>query len=132
MSTTEQIQATGRRKTSIAQVRVVPGTGKIFINKKSVDDFFGGHHRQKKDMFKPLKVSDILKNRDTYIKVKGGGITGQSGAIVLGLARACKALDAEVGKAMRKEGLLTRDPRMVERKKSGMPKARKRFQFSKR
>lgn len=126
------IQATGRRKKSIAQVRMVPGTGKISINNKSIEDFFYGHHRQKQEISKPINLFKALSGYDTFIKVKGGGITGQSGAITLGIARACKILDPEVGKVMRKEGLLTRDPRMVERKKPGRPKARKRFQFSKR
>ncbi|MFH1282854.1 MAG: 30S ribosomal protein S9 [bacterium] len=132
MATSNIIQTTGRRKTSTARVRAVPGTGKMRINNRSAEEFFQGHHRQKNDIFKPLQSVKVLENYDIFIKVKGGGVTGQSGAIKLGIARACKVVSPEAGKILRKEGLLTRDPRMVERKKSGQPKARKRFQFSKR
>ena len=126
------VQATGRRKTSIAQVRVTEGSGAILINDRTLDVYFGGLGRHKKDAVRPLELFPSAKGYDFTIDVRGGGVAGQAGAIRHGLARALVKVDPTLKAGMKKEGFLTRDPRMVERKKSGMPKARKRFQFSKR
>ena len=123
--------ATGRRKTSIAQVRLMPGKGEVTVNGKPAAEYFQGHERHKEEALSPLK-SEETKNFNAIIKVEGGGITGQAQAVRHGLARALVESDEKFKKVMRKEGWLTRDPRMVERKKAGRPKARKRFQYSKR
>ncbi len=122
----------GRRKNAVARVRVTEGSGKITINDKTVDDYFGGLERHKKTALKPMDVWAGVKSYDFYVNVNGGGITGQAGAVSHSLARAILSLNETSKDALRKEGLLTRDSRMVERKKPGRPKARKRFQFSKR
>ncbi|MDR1941610.1 MAG: 30S ribosomal protein S9 [Endomicrobium sp.] len=124
--------STGRRKNSIARVRVSDGSGKILINDKTPDEYFGGLERHKKTVLKPLGVWSGVKSYDFYVNVIGGGISGQAGAVSHSLARAVLNLNEASKEALRKEGLLTRDSRMVERKKPGRPKARKRFQFSKR
>jgi small subunit ribosomal protein S9 len=123
--------AVGRRKTSTARVYLTEGTGKITINSKISSDYF------KKEILlnqilEPLKVIDMADKFDVKINVDGGGFTGQVGAIKLGISRAILKYDASLKPGLKKEGLLTRDSRMVERKKPGQPKARKRFQFSKR
>ena len=122
----------GRRKNAIARVRVSDGKGKLIINDKSLDEYFGGLERHKKTVMKPFGVWSGAKGYDFYVNVCGGGISGQAGAISHSLSRAILELNANSKGALRKEGLLTRDSRMVERKKPGRPKARKRFQFSKR
>lgn len=124
--------ATGRRKTSVAQVRLIPGAGKFTVNAKPADEFFGGHLSHKHTAFLPLAKTEQGKGFDVTAKVTGGGITGQAEAIRHGIARALAKIDGDIKKTMRKEGFLTRDARMVERKKPGRPKARKRFQYSKR
>ncbi len=126
------VWATGRRKTSIARVRVVPGTGRLTINDKSVNDYFGGHVRARAEATSPLQLSRGSNGFDYFISVLGGGVTGQSGAVQLGIARVICELDPTLRPTLRKQGFLTRDPRMVERKKPGQPKARRRFQHSKR
>lgn len=126
------VWATGRRKESIARVRVIPGTGQLTINNKSVTDYFGGHVRARAEATAPLQMSRGSTGLDFHISVMGGGVSGQSGAVQLGIARAIAEIDPAVRPALRKEGYLTRDPRMVERKKPGQPKARRRFQHSKR
>jgi small subunit ribosomal protein S9 len=126
------IWATGRRKESVARVRVVPGTGQLLINDKSVNDYFGGHVRARAEASAPLHHHRGANALDFHISVLGGGVTGQSGAISLGIARAIVEIDPALRPALRKDGFLTRDPRMVERKKPGQPKARRRFQHSKR
>lgn len=126
------IWATGRRKTSVARVRLLPGSGKIQINKKSLDGFFVGHNRHKKTLFEPLVATNTSNQFDVLVNVEGGGVTGQAGAIRHGISRALAQLDEKKRVLLRKEGYLTRDSRMVERKKPGQAKARKRFQFSKR
>lgn len=128
----QNIMATGRRKTSIARVRISEGSGKIIVNNKLFDDYFGGLQRHKNEILSPINLLQSGKNYDFYVNVSGGGITGQAGAIRHGIARALLKLDQNLKINLRKEGFLTRDPRMVERKKPGRPKARKRFQFSKR
>ena len=124
--------STGRRKNSIARVRVSEGSGKVIVNDKTLDEYFGGLERHKKTVMKPFEVWNGVKGYDFYISVCGGGVTGQAGAISHSVARAILSLNEASKAALRKEGLLTRDSRMVERKKPGRPKARKRFQFSKR
>ena len=122
---------TGRRKSSIARVRIKPGDGKMLVNKKSLDDYF--HREQdRKAVIAPLKAVSAEKSFDVFINVKGGGITGQAGASLLGVARALRNYDDSLIPALRDGGHLTRDPRMVERKKPGRAGARRRFQFSKR
>ncbi len=128
----ENIQiATGRRKTSTARVILAEGSGKIMVNDKNAVDYF-----KKESLYKqildPLKAIDMMDRFDIKVNVDGGGVSGQIGAIRLGIARAILKYDASLRPNLKKEGLLTRDSRMVERKKSGQPKARKRFQFSKR
>lgn len=102
------------------------------INERSVDEFFGGHHRSKWEVMRPFEVAKVASQYDVLVDVTGGGVHGQAGAVSHGVARAFSKLENPIRLSMRKEGLLTRDPRMVERKKPGRPKARKRFQFSKR
>lgn len=127
----EKFYATGRRKTSVARVWVIPGgTGKITVNKKPADQYFDAMRIQA--INEPFGALEAEGGYDVWATVKGGGVTGQAGAIRHGIARALVALDEENRTAMRKAGLLTRDSRMVERKKYGQPGARKRFQFSKR
>ncbi|MCC6865405.1 MAG: 30S ribosomal protein S9 [Ignavibacteria bacterium] len=123
--------ATGRRKTSTARVFLFEGSGNVQINDKTGKDFFG-KDTLLKEALEPLYTADLTGRFDVKINVNGGGVSGQIGAIKLGVARAILKYDASVKPALKKEGLLTRDSRMVERKKPGQPKARKRFQFSKR
>lgn len=126
------IWATGRRKNSVARVQVSAGSGKIMVNDRTIDEYFAGLERQKKQAMRPVEIFPSFNGYDLKIIVTGGGITGQAGAIRHCLARAIIKIDPNLKKSVRKEGLVTRDPRMVERKKPGRPKARKRFQFSKR
>jgi small subunit ribosomal protein S9 len=126
------IWATGRRKTATARVRLIKGQGLFLINNHSVEDYFGGHSRAKAQAMKPFDVAKVGAQFDIFVDVTGGGVNGQAGAVSHGLARAFAKLENPLRVAMRKDGLLTRDSRMVERKKSGRPKARKRFQYSKR
>ena len=122
---------TGRRKSSVARVRIKPGSGKLVVNKKELGDYFKRPQDQNAVMA-PLKAVQAEKLFDVFINVKGGGTTGQSGASLLGVARALKKYDDGYVQALRDGGHLTRDPRMVERKKPGQRGARRRFQFSKR
>ena len=133
MGKNEAIWATGRRKNAIAQVRVIAkGEGKITVNKKLVDEYFRGLPHQVRDVKSPIELLDGAKSHDYIVKVIGGGISGQAGAARHAISRALVKLDEKHKKALRAAGFLTRDPRMVERKKPGQPKARKRFRFSKR
>ena len=125
------IWGTGRRKSSIARVRIKPGSGKLLVNKKAIDDYFP-RLQDRNAVAAPLKLLDITGAFDIFVNVKGGGTTGQSGAIVLGIARALRNYDQSLLPALRDNGYLTRDSRMVERKKPGQKGARKKFQFSKR
>jgi len=122
---------TGRRKTSVARVRIKPGKGDVKINNREVTNYFT-RLQDINNVFAPLKTTKTEKSLDVFVNVKGGGITGQSGAVMLGLARALKIYDPSLTQALRDAGLLTRDGRMVERKKPGQSGARRRFQFSKR
>ncbi len=126
------IWATGCRKNATARVRLIPGSGRFMINDRSVEEFFGGHHRSKWQVMRPFDVAKVGSQYDIWVDVTGGGVNGQAGAVSHGLAQAFAQVDAALRLAMRKEGLVTRDSRMVERKKPGRPKARKRFQYSKR
>jgi small subunit ribosomal protein S9 len=122
---------TGRRKSSVARVRIKPGSGKLTINKKPLDDYFR-REQDRKAVLAPLKTVNVETAFDVFINVKGGGTTGQAGASLLGIARALRSYDSQFIQALRDGGHLTRDPRMVERKKPGQSGARRRFQFSKR
>jgi len=122
---------TGRRKCAVARVRIRPGDGKLLVNKKELNDFFPRVQDQNA-VVAPLKAVHAEKAFDIFINVKGGGTTGQAGASLLGMARALKSYDENYLQALRDGGHLTRDPRMVERKKPGQRGARRRFQFSKR
>jgi small subunit ribosomal protein S9 len=122
---------TGRRKTSVARVRIRPGSGKITINERPLDDFF--HNvKDRAAVLAPLESTGQLETVDVIIDVKGGGMTGQSGACKLGIARALKGHSSELEPALRQASLLTRDGRMKERKKYGLRGARRGTQFSKR
>lgn len=127
----DQLIATGRRKTAVASVRLKDGDGKIEVNGKSFEDYFPTLALQNA-LLQPLQLTNHLKSYDIVISAKGGGPVGQAGASRLAIARALLKVDAEYRHALKEEGYLTRDPRMRERKKSGQPGARKRFQFSKR
>ena len=122
---------TGRRKSSIARVRLVEGTGKITINGKDIEEFFN-LETLKVIVRQPLTVTNTLAKYDVICSVKGGGVSGQAGAIRHGIARALNEANAEYRPALKSNGFLTRDPRMKERKKYGLKKARKAPQFSKR
>ena len=123
--------ATGRRKSSIARVRLVEGSGKITINGKDIDEFFG-LETLKVIVRQPLTVTNTTAKYDIITTVKGGGFTGQAGAIRHGIARALNEANVEYRPVLKQNGFLTRDPRMKERKKYGLKKARKAPQFSKR
>jgi len=122
---------TGRRKTAVARVRLVPGSGKVLINKRPLDVYFT-EPQDRNDVLAPLSVTNTLNQYDVLVNVRGGGHTGQAGAIRLGVARALVAADERFESPLREHGFLTRDARIVERKKYGRRKARRSFQFSKR
>ena len=122
---------TGRRKNSIARVYLTPGTGKITINKRDIDEYFG-LETLKVVVRQPLVATETLEKFDVLVNVHGGGFTGQAGAIRHGIARALLKADAEFRPTLKKAGYLTRDPRMKERKKYGLKAARRAPQFSKR
>lgn len=125
------VWGTGRRKTAVARVRITPGTGKISINDRELNDFLT-NERDRKSIFGPLEVTNTGGKLDIFASCDGGGPAGQAGAIVLGLARAIAKYDPNTENALRNAGFLTRDSRMKERKKYGQRGARRRFQFSKR
>ena len=131
MAQTQEYIATGRRKTSVARIRMTPGSGKIDINGKSFEDYFPTIPLQN-TVLQPLQVVKLTNSYDLSINATGGGATGQAGAARLAISRALLLVDANLRGTLKAEGLLRRDPRMKERKKSGQPGARKRFQFSKR
>ena len=126
-----KLYGTGRRKSSIARVYLVPGNGKITINKKDMDQYFG-LETLKIIVRQPLEATNTLDKYDVLVNVRGGGFTGQAGAIRHGIARALLNVDADFRPTLKKAGFLTRDPRMKERKKYGLKKARRAPQFSKR
>ena len=127
----EKFYGTGRRKSSIARVYVKPGKGNITINKRDIDSYFG-LETLKMVVRQPLVVTDTLDKYDVIVSVHGGGTTGQAGAIRHGLSRALLHVDEDFRPILKKEGFLTRDPRMKERKKYGLKAARRAPQFSKR
>ena len=127
-----QYYGTGRRKSSVARVRLIPGKGNIIINKKTLDEYFGGLELLKNEVRRPLQLVGAAGKFDVVATVKGGGTTGQSGALRHGVSRALCHADEENRAARKAAGFLTRDPRMKERKKYGLKKARKASQFSKR
>jgi small subunit ribosomal protein S9 len=130
-ATVSRYYATGRRKNSIARVWMMPGSGKVTINDKTMDQYFG-REVLKMIIRQPFEVTGTVDKFDVLVSVLGGGNSGQAGAIRHGISKALLEVDAESRIKLRKEGLLTRDPRAVERKKYGQKGARARFQFSKR
>jgi small subunit ribosomal protein S9 len=132
MTSVIQYYGTGRRKTATARVRLIPGTGQVTINNRTMDDYVGGRPGLNKELFSPFAAADAMGRFDVLISVCGGGITGQVGAIRHGIARALAEAAPQNRPVLRTEGLLTRDSRVKERKKYGRKRARKRFQFSKR
>ena len=128
---TDYTWGTGRRKSAIARVRIRPGEGKIAVNNRELNSYFT-QEQDRKAILAPLRAVEAEKNFDVFANVKGGGPSGQAGAVVLGIARALKKYDENYLQALRGGGYLTRDPRMKERKKYGQRGARRRFQFSKR
>lgn len=122
---------TGRRKSSVARVRIRPGDGKLLVNKRMLENYFT-REQDRKAVMAPLKTVEAEKSFDVFINVRGGGTSGQAGASLLGIARALKNYDEGYIQPLRDGGHLTRDSRMVERKKPGQRGARRRFQFSKR
>ena len=127
----EKYYGTGRRKSSVARVYLVPGTGKVTINKKDMDEYFG-LETLKIIVRQPLEATNMADKFDVIVNVKGGGFTGQAGAIRHGIARALNKYDLDLRPTLKKAGYLTRDPRMKERKKYGLKKERRAPQFSKR
>ena len=121
----------GRRKSAVARVRVAPGTGKILINERELNDYFT-FERDRKAIFGPLEVTNTGGKMDIFVNATGGGPSGQTGAIIMGLGRALAKYDATLEAPLRGAGFMTRDSRMKERKKYGQRGARRRFQFSKR
>lgn len=131
MAKKEYIYATGKRKSSIARVNIIPGTGKITINKKDINDFYT-LDSLKAVILKPFTVANLIEKYDVVATVNGGGFSGQAGAIAHGIAKALATTDPEVRTILKRNGLLTRDSRVKERRKYGLKKARKAPQFSKR
>lgn len=131
MAETQKFIATGRRKTAVARIRLTPGSGKIDVNGKSFEDYFPTVPLQN-TVLQPLQLVKLANAYDVSVNTTGGGATGQAGATRLAISRALLQVDANLRGTLKAEGLLRRDPRMKERKKSGQPGARKRFQFSKR
>ena len=126
-------RGTGRRKEAVARVRLLKGTGKLLVNNRTMDQYFGQRQALTLHATQPLVAAGVQEKYDVLVKAHGGGKTGQAGAIRLGIARAlCEVMPDDQVKTLRDEGFLTRDPRVKERKKYGLHKARKRPQYSKR
>lgn len=130
-ATSNYIWGTGRRKTAVARVRLLEGSGNITVNGKPFDVYFTEWKHQS-DVTAPIEIADLVGKLDFIIKVNGGGFAGQAGAVLLGIARALKKRNPDLDHSLREAGFLTRDSRMKERKKYGLAAARKRYQFSKR
>lgn len=131
MSVKTNITTVGRRKTSVARVRLIPGNGKITVNKKDMENYFGRiSHR--KEVLQPIELVEGIDKHDIVVNVRGGGFSGQAGAIRHGISRALVLLNSENKPILKKEGFLTRDARMKERKKYGQRGARAAFQWTKR
>lgn len=126
------VRGTGRRKEAVACVRLLPGNGTVLINGRTVEDYFGNRPSLLVPIYQALVAANVQDRFNVLAKVEGGGLTGQSQAIRMGVARALAETNTEYSKLMRLEGFLTRDARVKERKKYGRKRARKRFQFSKR
>lgn len=126
-----QYYGTGRRKSSVARVRLLPGQGNIVVNGRDIAEYFG-YETLRRDVRSPLQLTDTIAKYDVFVNVDGGGFTGQSGAIRHGISRALLKADAELRPALKAAGFLTRDARMKERKKYGLKAARRAPQFSKR
>jgi small subunit ribosomal protein S9 len=131
MAQTQEFIATGRRKNAVARIRLTAGSGKIDVNGRSFEDYFPTGPLQN-TVLQPLQTAKVVNAYDLSVNASGGGISGQAGAVRLAIARALLQVDANFRAPLKDDGLLRRDPRMKERKKSGQPGARKRFQFSKR
>jgi small subunit ribosomal protein S9 len=127
----EQLNATGKRKTAVARVRLMPGKGNVKINNRPIDDYLV-RESDRIYALEPLKVTEMKERFDCFVNVRGGGLSGQAGAIRHGISRALTATDPELRAVLKKHGFLTRDDRMKERKKYGQPGARAKFQYSKR
>lgn len=125
-------QGTGRRKTAVARVRLFPGNGEFVVNGRSMSEHFGNQEQLFRQMLRGLELTSNTSSFNVLIKVRGGGVVGQAGAVSHGIARALLDLDPELRPTLRKAGLLTRDPRMKERKKPGLKRARKAPQYTKR
>lgn len=132
MTSVIQYYGTGRRKSATARVRIIPGTGQISINGRTIEDYIGGRPGLQKEVFAAFQATEAMGRFDVVCTVCGGGIAGQVGAIRHGIARALAEAAPQNRPVLRTEGYLTRDPRVKERKKYGRKRARKRFQFSKR
>lgn len=131
MAKSTQYQGTGRRKTSVARVRLVPGTGKFIVNGKTIDEYFN-FETLRNEVQRPLGLTNTTGKFDVIVKAHGGGFTGQAGAVRHGLSRALLQVDSEFRAVLKSAGFLTRDSRMKERKKYGLKAARRAPQFSKR
>ena len=127
----EQLNATGKRKTAVARVRLVPGNGNVNINNRPIDHYLV-RESDRIYALEPLRVTEMKDRFDCFVNVRGGGLSGQAGAIRHGISRALTATDPELRLVLKKGGFLTRDDRMKERKKYGQPGARAKFQYSKR
>src|SRR5258707_1254074 len=131
MAQAQEFIATGRRKTSVARIRMTPGSGKIDINGRNFEDYFPSVPLQN-IVLQPLQTAKVVNTYDVSINASGGGVAGQAGAARLAIARALLQTDSNIRGGLKSEGLFRRDPQIKEKKKSGQPGARKRFQFSKR
>jgi small subunit ribosomal protein S9 len=125
-------QGTGRRKTSVARVRLFPGSGEIVVNGRTPEDYFGARDLLQRNIRHPLTLTNNLGSFNVLVKVRGGGVASQAGAVRHGVARALLDMDTDLRAVLKKAGLLTRDPRMKERKKVGLKRARKAPQYTKR
>lgn len=125
-------QGTGRRKTAVARVRLFPGNGEFIINGKQTEEYFGNRETLHRDIRRPLELTDMLSSFNVLVKVRGGGMVGQAGAVRHGIARALLDANVELRPTLKQAGLLTRDPREKERKKVGLKRARRAKQFTKR
>ena len=131
MNSGETYYATGRRKNAVSRTWLKPGTGRVIVNQRDIDDYFG-RETDKMLLRQPLQLTETEEKYDVHVNVRGGGLTGQAGAIRHGIARALLQIDPDFRSVLKKNGFLTRDPRIKERKKYGQRGARARFQYSKR
>ncbi|MGQ9549418.1 MAG: 30S ribosomal protein S9 [Roseiflexus sp.] len=125
-------QGTGRRKTAVARVRLFPGSGEIVINSKSIREYFGARELYEREILQPLELTGTVGTYNVLVKVRGGGVSGQAQAVRHGITRALLDANPDFRPTLKKDGLITRDPRMKERKKAGLKRARKRPQYTKR